>query len=216
MGAAKTDVSHGEKERNKQHDAVKKRNILEVLEQLREFTSPARKQRAFPLMQTVPLKVAEPRVLHDALETILELFPVLRGPNARLGSSEQAGQKVNAFGRQRCLGLCRHFQALSPAQNLAAGRDRIVGVKGRVANQTFKHNHSEGPPVYSARVGITGCPVLCRENLGGNVVRCTNRRICHLEKKKKKKKKKGGKMKQRHPRAKCRTGKLEAVQKQQQ
>ena len=60
------------------------------------------------------------------------------------------------------------IQRLSPVDNLSVGVMGILGTEWRPADQAFKHDSSDGPPVTAEGVALAS------EDLRGDVVRCTN------------------------------------------
>jgi len=68
----------------------------------------------------------------------------------------------------------REGQVSRPVDNLAVGVVRLLGTEWRPANQALEHDGAHTPPVASLVV------TLATEDLGSNVIRCADSRVCEL------------------------------------
>ena len=154
---------------------------FEELQKLGELGATGRDERALPLREVVKIERSEPGVLDDLGEAIDEFGgAVLVGADARFRPGEEAGEEVDALLGEIGLGFSGNFQALSPAEDLAAGGDRILGVEGCVAHEAFVHDDSEGPPIHGAGVGISGRAILSGQDLGSDVIWSSDGGVGHL------------------------------------
>mmetsp|Transcript_25887 Transcript_25887/g.37102 ORF Transcript_25887/g.37102 Transcript_25887/m.37102 type:complete len:208 (-) Transcript_25887:822-1445(-) len=120
-------------------------------------------------------------MLHYLNETVLKFScTIYLTPNTRLGSSKEAGKKVNASLRQLAASFGWNFEALSPSENFTTSSNWILGIKWCIADETFVHDNSQTPPIDCTSVRISRGTVLRSKNFRSNVIRSTNSRICHL------------------------------------
>ena len=92
-----------------------------------------------------------------------------------------------------------HLKTSPPSQNLSTCGHGILRMKSEllpssmnitstaltciersISHQTLIHNHTERPPVHCTCIGVAGGPILRRQHLRRNVVRCSNSGVCHL------------------------------------
>lgn len=63
------------------------------------------------------------------------------------------------------------YEMILPVNDFLVGFVGTFGAEGWVANKTFKHNRAKRPPV-----ALVSVPLL-QEDLGGNVIRRSDRRV---------------------------------------
>jgi hypothetical protein len=68
----------------------------------------------------------------------------------------------------------REVQMPWPVHNLAVGVMRFIGTERRPANEAFKHDGTNGPPIAAIVVALAA------EDFRGNVIRSTDRGVCEL------------------------------------
>ena len=91
-------LQKGVSQPNKDNDRlIRCSYLLEIFQQLWEFSSPTGQQRSFFVWQSFPIKSIEPWVLNHLLESVFKFCPVLWRSNSRFWPRQQAGQEINTL-----------------------------------------------------------------------------------------------------------------------